>query len=286
MGLLDPIANLLSDKVSLPNLPKLDLGQEQGKAISSNAANLNAAGTLAGQAATFDTKNIQSQLSSIIPNISAMNDQVSKNLQAELAGQISPDVAQQIYRQSAGSALAGGYAGSGRAGNVTARDLGLTSLGLQTQGLSSLEGWLNNVRSTQVGNPMSVTSMFVSPTQQAQFDNEQNLQQFQHDYTANQLKASQGFGTALAGAVGTLGGIASGAGSAYLGGYLGQLGKNAANAPSKPTASSATTPSFSGGSTSYFDDSNYVGAWGSDASGAVDYTAPSFGTEDLYAGLA
>lgn len=249
---LGPIANLIQSKVSLPDLPKLDLGQEQGKAIGENAANLGAAGQLAGQAAAFDTKNIQSQLSTIIPNISAMNDQVSKNLQAELSGQISPDVAAEIYRKSAGSALAGGFAGSGRAGNVTARDLGLTSLGLQTQGLSSLEGWLNNVRSTQVATPMSVTSMFVSPTQQAQFDNEQNMQQFQHDYAANQLKASQSFGTAVAGSLNSLDSAASSVATSWAGGMLGRMGGGGGGGQfSGPTAGQSGDPN--GG---------YVGAWG------------------------
>jgi hypothetical protein len=51
-----------------------------------------------------------------------------------LRGELPPDLASQIQRNTASKALTGGYAGSQAARNLTARDLGRTSLDLQQAG--------------------------------------------------------------------------------------------------------------------------------------------------------
>jgi hypothetical protein len=55
-------------------------------------------------------------------------------------GELPPDVADEIRRQTSQAAVQGGQAGSGLARGLTARDLGLTSLDLQTKGATLAAG--------------------------------------------------------------------------------------------------------------------------------------------------
>jgi hypothetical protein len=180
---------LIGRKPSVPDLTKLDLGQEAGKSIAANQANLPAAQNLVNQANLFSRDQITQMLQSTIPGYQGMADQSSKLIASELAGKIPDDVSGAVQDSAAARSLGSGTAGSGFSKNLVARDLGLTSLDLTQRGLSSMESWMKTQASLYEPAMINVGSMFISPAQQAGFDNEQNLQQFQQQWMTNQISA-------------------------------------------------------------------------------------------------
>jgi hypothetical protein len=180
---------LVGTKPSVPQLPQLNLQAEAGKAIAGNLANLPAAETLIGQTNQFNRDQITQMLQATIPGYSNIASTASGNIESMLQGNIPKDVQDAIARADAASALTGGYAGTGASRNLVARDLGLTSLNLTQQGLSSAESWTKTMQSLYEPSMINVSSMFVSPMQQYQTDNEQNMQQFQRQWMQNQINA-------------------------------------------------------------------------------------------------
>ena len=176
-------------KPRVPTLPTLDLGTEAGKAITANKANLPAAEGLVSQANKFSMDEITKMLESVIPGYSNMVADATGNIQSELKGQIPKDVSGAIQDSAAAKALGGGYAGSGAHGDLVARDLGLTSLALTERGLSSMEGWLKTSASLYEPSMINVSSMFISPLQEAGFDVEERNAQFQRDWMKEQIDA-------------------------------------------------------------------------------------------------
>lgn len=183
------LSDLFGGKPSVPDLPKLDLGQEQLKAISANKQALPTAQSLASSATQFNEDQITRILSSVIPNFQQITGGISKNIAAEVAGQIPKDVQQQITQNSAARALTGGFSGSGMHGNLLARDLGLTSLQLTQQGLSSAESWLKTAGMLYEPGIVNVQSMFITPQQQAAFDVNERNAQFNQQWMKNQIAA-------------------------------------------------------------------------------------------------
>ncbi|MBU6231539.1 hypothetical protein KGP36_02625 [Patescibacteria group bacterium] len=181
--------SLLGSKPVVPNLPVLNLGTEQQTAIKNNQAALPAAENLVGSANQFSIDQINQMLQQAIPGYSSMVQTATGNIASELKGQIPTDVAQQVQNSDAARALGGGYGGSGAHGDLVARDLGLTSLNLTQQGLSSFENWTRNSAALYEPSMINVSSMFITPMQQYQTDNEQNVQQFQRQWMQNQINA-------------------------------------------------------------------------------------------------
>lgn len=181
--------SLLGQKPTVPNLPTINLGTEQQKAIAANQAALPSAEKLVGAANQFSQSQINQMLEQAIPGYSSIAKTISGNIASEVSGQIPTDVQQQVENLTAGQALAGGYAGSGAHGALVARDLGLTSLDLTQQGLSSMEGWTRTAASLYEPSMINVSSMFITPMQEYQTTNEQNVQQFQRQWMANQIAA-------------------------------------------------------------------------------------------------
>lgn len=161
------ISSLFGSKAHVPYLQQLDLGTEQGKAISSNQANLPAAENLVSQANIFSTNQINQMLQSVIPGYSGIVSGASGNIQSMLKGEVPTDVAQQIQNSAAARAIGGGYGGSGAHANLVARDLGLTSLDLTQKGISSAQSWISSMASHYEPSMMNVKDMFITPAQQA-----------------------------------------------------------------------------------------------------------------------
>lgn len=183
------LTDLVGSKPVVPNLPTLDLGTEAGKAIAANERNLPAAETLAGAANKFSQGQITDMLNATIPGYNQMTQTASSNIESMLRGEVPQDVQDAIARSDAASALTGGFGGTEASRSLVARDLGLTSLNLTQKGLSSAESWTRTMASIYEPSMMNVQSMFISPMQQYQTENEQNQQQFQRQWMENQIKA-------------------------------------------------------------------------------------------------
>jgi len=112
------------------NMPGLDIPAAVGEAeqLTPRTRELEAQRNAFNRAQLLESLGIQ------VPGYQEAQTQRTQNAMALLRGELPPDVAAQVQRQSAGRALAGGYAGSQAARNLTARDLGRTSLALQQAG--------------------------------------------------------------------------------------------------------------------------------------------------------
>jgi hypothetical protein len=180
---------IFGSKPAVPKVTPLDLGTEQSKAIGNNISQLPQAESLVSSANQFSSEQITQMLQAAIPGYSNMTQTASSDIQSELSGQIPSDVSQAVTESGAAKSMSGGYGGSGMNRNLVARDLGLTSLALTQQGLSSAESWIK--MSDQLYSPsmMNVSSMFVTPAQQASFDVEERNTQVQQQWLQNQISA-------------------------------------------------------------------------------------------------
>lgn len=181
--------SLFGSKPTVPTLPTLNLGTEQQLATQGNLNELPGAEQMVGKANQFNRDQITQMLQSIIPGYSGMVSSATSNIASELQGQVPNDVSAQVQDSAAAKALGGGYGGSGAHGDLVARDLGLTSLNLTQQGLSSFESWTQMSDALYAPSQINVQSMFVTPQQQASFDNQQNMDQFQRQWMQNQIDA-------------------------------------------------------------------------------------------------
>lgn len=180
---------LQGTKPKVPDLPSLSLPREQQKALAANLAAVPGAEKIATKVDLFNQQQVDQMLSHVIPNYQAITGNIGKNIQALTAGQIPSDVQAQIQQSTAAQALAGGYSGSQAGADLTARDLGLTSLQLTQQGLASAQSWLQTANNLYAPGRFNVSSMFVTPSQQASFDVEERNAQFQRQWMQNQIAA-------------------------------------------------------------------------------------------------
>lgn len=112
------------------NLPGLDLGESIGEAgqLAPKTRELEAQRNAFNRAQLLESLGIQ------IPGYQEGQLQRTQNAMSLLRGELPPDLASQIQRNTASKALTGGYAGTQAARNLTARDLGRTSMDLQQAG--------------------------------------------------------------------------------------------------------------------------------------------------------
>jgi hypothetical protein len=178
-------------KPKIPAFTPVDAAAEQKKAIEGNLANFDQASQLAAKTTSADQAVLTEQLRKAIPGYDQIISKASQNIQSQLGGEINPDVSAQVQRSSAAKALAGGYgASSGLGRSLTARDLGLTSMGIQQQGFGNALNYIQNQRATATAQPMSVSSMFLSPQQRigtAQFNASGAMQQGNLQAQANAM---------------------------------------------------------------------------------------------------
>jgi hypothetical protein len=173
----------------VPTLPALDLGTEQGKAIANNLKNLPQAEQLTAAANTFSQAQIQKMLENAIPGYKAMTGQASSVIQSEMAGQVPKDVQDLIQSNAAAKALGGGFAGGSAHGALLARDLGTTSLNLIQSGMTAAQSWIDQANRLYAPGMANVQSMFVSPTQQSEFDVNERNAQWNQQWLKNQVAA-------------------------------------------------------------------------------------------------
>src|SRR5271169_1854131 len=183
------LSSLFGSKPSVPQLPVLNLGTEQGKAIASNQANLPAAENLVAQSNVFSQNQISSMLQAIIPGYNSLTSTASSNIESMLKGEIPSDVSGAVQDSAAARSLGLGIGGRGGSRDLVARDLGLTSLDITQKGLSSAESWISMMDKMYQPSQINVSSMFVTPQQTAAFDTQQQELQFQRDWMQNQISA-------------------------------------------------------------------------------------------------
>jgi hypothetical protein len=111
-------------------MPGLDLGESIGEAgqLAPKTRELEAQRNAFNRAQLLESLGIQ------IPGYQEGQLQRTQNAMSLLRGELPPDLASQIQRNTASKALTGGYAGTQAARNLTARDLGRTSMDLQQAG--------------------------------------------------------------------------------------------------------------------------------------------------------
>lgn len=252
MSFLDKVLGpIFGTKPSVPELEKLDLSEEQLKAIQANLA----AAPEARKLADLTAEEIDTLLKRTTPNLEAIRGTATGNIESYLKGEVPKDVQEFIRRTNAATALEGGYGGTGMHGALTTRDLGLTSIDLTAKGLTAAENWM--AASERLYSPAisAFTGMFVTPSQQAAFDVEERNTQFQRSWLKSQIKAMPD--PVLRGIHDTIMSLAV----AYLGGNY--QPQNAQQQYSQAGAGVGT--------------SSYNGGWGGGWSGQPGYGTPGYG---------
>ena len=101
-----------------------------------------------------------SDLSSVYPNLSGTNSQVSSAISGQLAGQLAPSTINGIHDSANTWGVAGGMgAGSGLAGDSGLKSLGINAEQLQQQGLTNYNQTIPTMSSTQTLNPQLQTEI-------------------------------------------------------------------------------------------------------------------------------
>jgi hypothetical protein len=222
-GGLSAAGAAMKTKVKAPEAPKVNAGEQAGKAIAANIENLPQAQTLAQQVNKFSQEQLMSALKEFSPYAQETAKAQSKNIYEQAQGKIPKDVADQIYRSTAARSLMGGTGGSQFAGNLTARDLGLTSLQLMNQSIAANNAYLSGVRQNLMAPSFDVTSMFISPSQQISVQQWNETNRFNRDYLASQLRASQSAATAFGNSLQQMGTGLTGASMDLMGGQMNKM---------------------------------------------------------------
>ena len=233
-------------KVKTPQYVRTDTAVEQQKAVEQNTNVLPAAENLAGKTNLFNQSELMKSLRGVIPNIDAIQTQVSENLLSRLKGEIPEDVKNAVLRNSAGQAVYGGFANSGAKTNLDARDLGMTSLQISNQALDSAGRWIAGARASMIAPQFDITSMFVTPGQRIAQTFADNQGQFARNMFDAQVAAQPDPTRAAIGkSLSSIGGSMFGAG---LGGMsFGGGGGAAIPSPAALSASGWSTPQVTPG---------------------------------------
>lgn len=130
------------------NMPGLDVGGAIGEAgqLAPKTRELEA------QRNAFNREQLLESLGIQIPGYKEGQAQRTQNAMSLLRGELPPDVAAQIQRNTASKALTGGYAGSQVARNLTARDLGRTTMDLQNAGAQQFSNIIGTTPMSSLAN--------------------------------------------------------------------------------------------------------------------------------------
>lgn len=189
-GLIGAAAGLAGDKPKVPDLPKIDVAEEQRKAIGNNTAALPDAQRLASGVNLFNQNELLGMLQRGIPGYQALQDQQSKTLMSMVRGEL-PD-ANRTATASAANAVGLGITDSKAANDLSMRDLGIASLAATQAGLSAADRWLRTTDAMTNPGLFNVNSMFVTPAQQLLADTAERDAQYNRQWTKNKLDAMPG----------------------------------------------------------------------------------------------
>jgi len=225
------------EKPDVPRFKPINVQEEQQKAISGNIKALPELTELGSNVNAFNQQQLTDMLEKAMPGFSEMMKGGGEVINSMLRGEIPQDVSDAISRGTASKSMRGGFGGSQMASALTSRDLGLTSLSLTQQGLDAASRWMQSGRAAATAPMFDVSSMFISPTFQAQFSQQERDMKFQRQWLANKISAMPSpsmaaFGSTLDFLADTFIPIAAGA----AGGGGGMMGGGGQKAPSGGTS--------------------------------------------------
>lgn len=171
-------------KPVVPEFPSLE--KLQSDALRSNLSNLSAIEDYSTRANTLNASLLKSMLESLSPGYGAMTGQIGTNINAQLRGEMPPDVQAAVQNAAAARAVGGGYGGAGMGRNLVARDFGLTSYQLTQQGLDSATRWLGLSAGLASGIYTGTAQMAVNPM----MANDVAQSQWQRQWLANQVTSA------------------------------------------------------------------------------------------------
>lgn len=179
-------------KPKVPKLTDIIPEETQKKTIAGNIASFADVAKLAADVNTFNQEQVSALIDRVLPGA---RQQIEKNINAQLRGEIPEDVLQGLRRSQAERSAGALTQGSGfTLGQELSRQLGM-SLALTQQGLSSAESWL----ARSAAPTFDVTSMFFTPQQRLAFEQQQQGAKFQRDMIAAGVKAAPDPATAALG---------------------------------------------------------------------------------------
>ena len=208
--------SLLKKKPKIPTYTPVNQQAEQEAAIAGNLASFGKASELADMTAQADQDRLDSILARTLPNYRELISGAGSAVQDMIAGRLPNQDQQMLMRRSAERGAGLGIANTGAGRNLTARDLGLSSLQMTQAGLGAFNQLSSNVRGNFTVNPMSTTSMYVSPAQRISNAIQENQFRYQALVGKRQSDAANSFQSRLGAGLSSVGGMMMG--SAMMGG--------------------------------------------------------------------
>ena len=181
------LSSIFGKKPDVPDLEKLDPNAVQKSSIQGNLEALPLASDLVSKSNQFSREEIDKMLEA--QGMGGLMKQGTKISESMMRGELPLSDIAMSQLGSVAKSFGGGFAGSGSMGSLVARDLGLKEMDVINKGMDSAQSWLRTSAAMYEPSMIGVKSMFLTPEQQYQMENEQNTQQFQHDWMKNQINA-------------------------------------------------------------------------------------------------
>lgn len=163
-------------KYKVPDWSDINPTTIQDQTNTGNAASFAGAKQLASDYNDFMRQQVQKSLQANVPGYSGITDQISKNIQSGLKGELFMSDVAASQRASAATNLGLGTAGSPFGGALTARDLGLKQFQLQQNAQQQGVGYLGALSQITKAPMYDFSNVFLSPAQRIQtaFQNQSN----------------------------------------------------------------------------------------------------------------
>jgi len=204
--------SLLKKKPKIPKYTPVNQQAEQEAAIAGNLASFGKASELADITAQADQDRLDSILARTMPNYRELISGAGSAVQNMIAGQLPMADQQMIMRRAAERGASMGLGGSAAGRNLTARDLGLSSLQMTQAGLGAFNQLSSNLRQNYMVNPMSTSSMYVSPSQRIANSIQENQFAYNALVSKRQSDAANSWQSRVGNFMSSAGGMMMGAG--------------------------------------------------------------------------
>jgi hypothetical protein len=245
-------ASLLKKGAKIPKYKKVDQDAEQKAAIAGNLASFDSAKELADKTSMADQERLESIISRTLPDYQNILRSAGGAISNMIAGNLPMADQGMTIRRAAERGGAMGLGGSQAGRNLTARDLGIGQVQLISQGLNAFNSFSSNLRQNYTVNPMSQTSMYMTPQQRTDFAMRDN--QFSYNAAVGRAQsnaANNPFNRAMnfvGGAAGLyLGNNGFGGGGQQQSGGFFQRMRSGIGSLFGNTSSAPTSPNQSGG---------------------------------------
>lgn len=187
MGLL---SKLFGKKVNVPAFVGVDIDKEQEGAIDANTRVVGKAKSLALAQQSADQEALEQGLRRAISGYDSLVGSQRNVVDDFLGGRVPGDVADKIADRAAARGIRTGTTGSQAVKFDELRNYGLTSLDMKQRGLGMARDFITQQVGTAMAKPMSVTSMFFSPTQRLAHKTQERDTKWTRDYAAAKMAAA------------------------------------------------------------------------------------------------